>query len=165
MVCWSGCGSPGGGIRRPRSLRTAFSQVSASEGMSSGDMVSKATPPAQSSLLWHFSQRFFNSPQSGGSSVLAAQVNPVAISMTLARIRDTLARFLRCSPKIGFPSQAGLRRLAEDVFCLNILSMLWISAHAATFTEGVWDPAREKKAPPRPRGGRSKAENRLIMEV
>src|SRR6185437_2717074 len=55
---WSegGCFCPGGGIRRPRSLTMAFSQVSASEPISFGVIVSKAMLPAQSSALWHFSQ-------------------------------------------------------------------------------------------------------------
>src|SRR5580692_3854175 len=43
-------------MSRPCSLRTASSNSLASSGMLSGDMVSKATPPAQSVELWHFSQ-------------------------------------------------------------------------------------------------------------
>src|SRR5580698_4743213 len=43
-------------MSRPRSLPTTFSQVSALAAMSSLDMVSKAIPPAQSSLLWHLEQ-------------------------------------------------------------------------------------------------------------
>src|SRR3569623_2134139 len=56
MVCWLGCGLPGGGINRPCSLRTASSSSLASSPMLSGLMASKATPPAQSVELWHFSQ-------------------------------------------------------------------------------------------------------------
>src|SRR3569833_269244 len=54
-VCWSGCGLPGGGIRRPCSLRTASSSSFASSPILSGPMASNATPPAQSVELWHFS--------------------------------------------------------------------------------------------------------------
>ena len=54
-------------MSRPRSLRMAFSQVSASEAMSCGDIVSKAMPPAQSSLLWHFEQRSWSRCHWGGS--------------------------------------------------------------------------------------------------
>src|ERR1700733_6151576 len=56
IVCWSGCGLPGGGMRRPCSLRTASSNSLASSGMLSGLIASNATPPAQSVELWHFSQ-------------------------------------------------------------------------------------------------------------
>src|SRR4051812_35281656 len=56
MVGLSGRGLPAGGMRPPRNLRTAFSQVSASSGMLSGVRVSKATPPAQSWVLWHLLQ-------------------------------------------------------------------------------------------------------------
>ena len=52
----SGCGLPAGGINRPRSLRMAFSQVSASWGISWGESDSKAMPPAQSVTLWHLLQ-------------------------------------------------------------------------------------------------------------
>ncbi len=48
-----GCLLPGGGIRWPRSLSAVASHSFASCGTSATDIVSKATPPAQSVELWH----------------------------------------------------------------------------------------------------------------
>ncbi len=60
LTAGSGCGLPGGGMRPPRSLRTASSHTLASAGMLSGCMVSNATPPAQSVALWQ-SEQYFSS--------------------------------------------------------------------------------------------------------
>lgn len=52
----SGCGLPGGGMSPPRSFMIASSQILASAPAEAAFMVSKATPPAQSSELWHLVQ-------------------------------------------------------------------------------------------------------------
>src|ERR1051326_2000846 len=52
----SGCFAPGGGIRRPRSLRTAFSQVAASFATASTFRLSSASPPTLALELWQVVQ-------------------------------------------------------------------------------------------------------------
>ncbi len=52
----SGCLAPGGGMTRPRSLRTAFSNTSACWPIFSGASPSKLTPPAFVRSLWHPAQ-------------------------------------------------------------------------------------------------------------
>src|SRR3569833_174841 len=77
-VCWSGCGLPGGGIRRPCSLRTASSSSFASSPILSGPMASKATPPAQSVELWHFSQYCSKKPHLLSGSLACGLSGPAA---------------------------------------------------------------------------------------
>ena len=48
----SGCFAPGGGMTRPRSLRTAFSKSSGSLAMLAAVMPSKLTPPVLALSLW-----------------------------------------------------------------------------------------------------------------
>src|SRR5580698_2909418 len=66
----------------PRSLRTACSQILASVGMASSAMVSNATPPAQSSVLWQSKQycwTVFQLPceaSTGAAGVFAAIAAP-----------------------------------------------------------------------------------------
>ena len=52
----SGCLEPGGGMTRPRSLRTAFSNTSAFSPILSGLSPSKLTPPVLARSLWHPTQ-------------------------------------------------------------------------------------------------------------
>src|SRR5579863_3215869 len=52
----SGCFAPGGGIRRPRSLRTAFSQIAASFATASTFRLSSASPPTLARELWQVVQ-------------------------------------------------------------------------------------------------------------
>jgi hypothetical protein len=55
----SGCRDPGGGITRPRSLRTAFSNTSACWPTLSGVIPSKLTPPVLARSLWQVTQYCF----------------------------------------------------------------------------------------------------------
>src|SRR6185312_4975595 len=109
MVFWSGCACPGGGISRPRSLLTAFSQVSASEAISFGDIVSKATPPAQSSLLWHFSQRFCRSDHWGGPASAAAVAGAAGVGAGLAEESTTTAACPHSGPATATAAPAKVR--------------------------------------------------------
>ena len=63
-VCASGRGSPAGGIRPPRSLRIAASQVSAFAATWSGERFSNERPPACSAKLWHSKQYFLTTAHS-----------------------------------------------------------------------------------------------------
>ena len=48
----AGCGLPGGGIKCPRSLRSAFSQISALSAAAWRSRPSNARPPTFARLLW-----------------------------------------------------------------------------------------------------------------
>ena len=91
LVFCSGWIWPGGGISRPRSLLTAFSHSCASEATSFGDIVSKATPPAQSSLLWHFSQRSWSIAHCGGAASSEPACGDVAAGADAAPWADAAA--------------------------------------------------------------------------
>src|SRR5512139_984369 len=71
-VAASGCGSPVGGISAQRSLRATSSHTLASEATDSFSMVSKATPPAQSSELWQLPQYLSTNSQFWASSAAGA---------------------------------------------------------------------------------------------
>ena len=60
-------------MSRPRSLRTAASQILPFSGTDAGLRVSKATPPAQSSALWHSLQYCLSRPQLVSSEASSGQ--------------------------------------------------------------------------------------------
>src|SRR5262245_2205806 len=93
-----------------RSLRTAFSHVSDSEVIESGVRASNATPPAQSSVLWHSTQYFSSTDHCAGESdvVLARVESAVKADMTT---RDTAATPVRTTSS---PSKALMCPPEED---------------------------------------------------
>src|SRR5262249_23165897 len=108
---------PGGGIMPVRSLRTAFSHVSDSEAIESGDSASNATPPAQSSVLWHSTQYFSSTDQCLGDSadVLARVESAARADMTATDTAATPVRTTFSPRGADVSPKKTARRAAAEV--------------------------------------------------